>query len=54
MITLEEVLSRASDTKKLRIGDGIISEVADLFKEVFPGKRPIVVADPTTWRLAGE
>ena len=54
MITLEEVLSRASDTKKPRIGDGIISEVADLFKEVFPGKRPLVVADPTTWRVAGE
>ena len=54
MITLEEVLSRASDTKRLRIGDGIISEVADLFKEVFPGQRPVVVADPTTWRVAGE
>lgn len=54
MITIEEVIARASDTKTLRIGEGIINETADLFRQVFPGKRPIVVADPTTWRVAGE
>lgn len=54
MTTIEEVLARATDTKTLRIGDGIIGEAADLFKEVFPGKRPVIIADPTTWLVAGE
>jgi glycerol-1-phosphate dehydrogenase [NAD(P)+] len=50
---LEEVLARATDTKALKIGDGILHETADLFKSMFPGKRPIVVADVTTYEVAG-
>lgn len=54
MITIEEILARASDTKTLRIGEGIIVEAGDLFKETFPGKRPIIIADITTWEIAGK
>ena len=54
MITIEDVLARATDTKMLRIGDGIINQAADIFKEVFPGKRPIVIADTITWEIAGK
>lgn len=54
MITLEEVLSKASDTKMLRIGEGIINEAAELFASMFPDKRPVVIADATTWEVAGE
>lgn len=54
MTQIEQALERATDTKGLVIADGAILQVADMFKRMFPGKRPIVVADPTTWRLAGE
>ena len=50
---LEEVLARATDTKALEIGDGILDETSDLFRRMFPGKRPIIVADVTTYKIAG-
>jgi glycerol-1-phosphate dehydrogenase [NAD(P)+] len=53
-MNIEEVLKLASDTKALRLGDGILSQVADLFKEQFPGKRAIVIADTTTFEVAGK
>ncbi len=54
MTQIEQALERATDTKGLLIADGAINQVADMFKKMFPGKRPVVVADTTTWRLAGE
>lgn len=54
MTKIEEALERATDTKALTIADGAIGQVAEVFKTMFPGKRPIVVADSTTWRIAGE
>lgn len=54
MASIEEALRRASDTKGLIIADGAIERVAEMFKEMFPGKRPIVIADTNTWRVAGE
>lgn len=53
MPTIEEALARATDTKALLIADGAIASVAQMFKDMFPGKRPIVVADTTTWEVAG-
>lgn len=53
MPTIEEALARATDTKALLIADGAIDSVAQMFKDMFPGKRPIVVADTTTWDIAG-
>lgn len=54
MADIKEALERATDTKGLLIGDGVISEVPEMFRKMFPGKRPIVVADLTTWKVAGE
>lgn len=53
MPTIEEALARATDTKALLIADGAIASVAEMFARMFPGKRPVVVADTTTWEIAG-
>lgn len=53
MPTIEEALAKATDTKALLIADGAVASVAGMFKEMFPGKRPVVVADKTTWEIAG-
>ncbi|MBE0654961.1 MAG: sn-glycerol-1-phosphate dehydrogenase [Bacteroidales bacterium] len=54
MSRLSKILEAASETRALRIGQGIINEVPDLFKEQFPGRRAIIVADTTTYRVAGD
>lgn len=54
MTTIEQALERASDTKALLIADGALTSVAETFQRMFPGKRPIVVADTTTWTIAGK
>ena len=54
MSRVEEALKAANETCALRIGDGILGEVAGLFKEQFPGKKAVVVADETTYRIAGK
>jgi len=51
---LEEVLKAARDTKALTIGSGVLSRVPELFREQFPDKKAIVVADNNTWRVAGK
>ena len=54
-MTLEEALKHATDTKACVIGDGVVERVPELFKAQFPGKtEAIVVADPRTWKAAGE
>ncbi len=54
MSKLSKILEAASETRALRIGQGIINEVPDLFKEQFPGRSAIIVADTTTYRVAGD
>lgn len=51
---MEKILASASDTKELAIGRGVLNQAPQMFAALFPGKRPIIVADPTTWRVAGE
>jgi glycerol-1-phosphate dehydrogenase [NAD(P)+] len=51
---LEEVLKAARDTRALILGCGVLSRVPELFREQFPNKRAIVVADGNTWRAAGK
>lgn len=51
---IEDILSRASDTKALSIGDGVIVKTPAMFKQLFAGKRPVIIADPITWQIAGE
>ena len=46
-------LKVATDTKAFELGQGILGRVPVLFKEYFPGREAIVVADKNTWRVAG-
>lgn len=54
MSKIKEALAAASETRALRIGSGILSEVAELFDEQFPGQTAVIIADETTFRIAGE
>ena len=47
-------LENATQTKALLLGKGVLSSIATLFKEQFPGKRAIIVADKTTFEVAGK
>lgn len=54
-MTLEKAVKHATDTKACVIGDGVVERVPELFKAQFPGKtEAIVIADPRTWKAAGE
>ena len=54
MSRIEEALKAARETKALWIGSGVLSRVADLFKEQFPGKKAVIIADNNTYRVAGQ
>ena len=54
MSRVEDALKAANETCALRIGSEVLNEVAVMFKEQFPGKRAVVVADETTWDVAGK
>ena len=54
MSRVDEALKAANETKALRMGKGNLNEVGELFKEQFPGKKAVVVADTTTYAIAGE
>jgi glycerol-1-phosphate dehydrogenase [NAD(P)+] len=53
MSKIKDALAAANETKALRIGSGVISEVADLFIQQFPGQMAVIVADPITYEIAG-
>ena len=53
MNRVENALAHATETKALRIGAGILPQSGDMFRELFPGKRAVIIADPTTLRVAG-
>ena len=46
-------LKVATDTKAFELGQGILGRVPVLFKEYFPGREAVLVADKNTWRVAG-
>lgn len=46
-------LAKASETKALRIGAGVLNQAGELFLEQFPGQRAVVVTDPRTYDIAG-
>lgn len=51
---LKEALKIAVETKVIEMGEGILGKVPQLFKELFPGRKAVVIADCNTWRVAGE
>ena len=54
MTIIEQALQRTTDSKALIIGQGAMEKAADLFRDLFPGKKAVVVADTNTYRVAGE
>lgn len=53
MSMIEEALKKTTDTKACVIGANVIDRVPGMFKELFPGRKAVVVADANTWRVAG-
>lgn len=54
MNKIEKALSRTTDTKALVIGNDSLPQAASMFKQLFPGKRAVIVADLNTDRVAGQ
>lgn len=52
-LTVAEALLSARDTRALVIGRGVVAGAGRLFREQFPGDRAVIVADETTFTLAG-
>ena len=54
MSKIKDALTAASETKALRIGWGILTQVPAIFIEQFPNKKAVVIADTITDKVAGE
>src|SRR4051812_1205300 len=52
-ISIAEALSSASETRALVLGTGVLNQVRPLFETHFGNQPAVVVADPTTFSLAG-
>ncbi|MDR1096758.1 MAG: sn-glycerol-1-phosphate dehydrogenase [Tannerella sp.] len=46
-------LKSASQTKELLAGKGVITETASVFNRMYPGQKAIIIADKTTFEVAG-
>lgn len=53
MNKIDIALERASDTKALAVGRGVIGQAAEMFANMFPGSRAVIVADENTYEAAG-
>ncbi len=53
-IDLSEALSAARDTQALELGAGALSRIPELFRRFLQGKSALLVADPNTFRAAGQ
>lgn len=51
---LEHLLESAPATKCLELGSGALARTPDIFARFFAGKSALVVADPTTFAVAGQ
>ena len=50
---IEAALAAATDTKLFWLGEDLLAQTAEAFKELFPGKKACMVADPNTVNAAG-
>ena len=51
---IRAALADATDTEQVVIGPGVLSSVGEVFGPSFGERAAVVVADATTWRVAGE
>lgn len=54
MNKIESALQRTTDTKGVIVGEGSVVRTPELFNQLFPGKKAIIIADVNTWKVAGE
>lgn len=54
MDIIKEALRRTTDTKACVIGVGAMEKTPDMFRELFPGKKAVIVADNNTYKAAGK
>lgn len=50
---LDAALASASDTRRIEVGRAILDRAGELFTSTTGSRHALVVADATTWRLAG-
>jgi len=50
---LERAVARATDTRTILVGDGVLDRTGAVVAALLPGRRAVVVADGTTWSVAG-
>lgn len=51
---IERAVECASDTRAIVVGADVLARVGPVVAELLPGRTAIVVADETTWAVAGE
>jgi glycerol-1-phosphate dehydrogenase [NAD(P)+] len=50
---VEDALSHADETTFLKIGENILSDIPEIFRGEFQGKKGVIIADKNTYRVAG-
>ncbi len=53
-LSLADALGSARETRALLLGPGVLGETGRVFREQFPGRRAVVVADPQTRTIAAD
>ena len=51
---IQKALKTAKDTKAIVIGQDVLDQTGKMFKELFPGKKVLLVADDNTFAAAGK
>jgi len=51
--SISNALKHADETKFLKIGSNILSEIPEIFQEYFPNKKAVIIADENTYGVAG-
>lgn len=51
---VNNTLQRATDTRALKVGSGVVAECGRMFRELFGSRKAIIVADTQTIKLAGQ
>lgn len=51
---ISDALKKAADTRVFEMGSGILSRTGAIFKELFPERSAVIIADCNTWKTAGQ
>ena len=54
MNNIEKALSVATDTKVFEMGRGKLCRVPELFRQLFPGRKAIIISDINLWKVCAE